>query len=188
MSYDDTISRSSNVKEGGISIMSKQELKQKGFTIIEVVLVLAIAALIFLMVFIALPALQRNQRDAARKDVLGKVASSITTYQSNNRGMQPTKGTDLQGYVDGTAPATGLKNDSGTYTSTSADTFVDNDYIVHVSAYDTPGTGAADINLVQVTTGAKCNPGGNAAMKGTTRNAAVMVKLENGQAVFCEDV
>ncbi|OYX35483.1 hypothetical protein B7Z00_05080, partial [Candidatus Saccharibacteria bacterium 32-50-10] len=37
--------------------MSKQELKQKGFTIIEVVLVLAIAALIFLMVFIALPAL-----------------------------------------------------------------------------------------------------------------------------------
>ena len=35
----------------------------KGLTIIEVVLVLAIAGLIFLMVFIALPALQRNQRD-----------------------------------------------------------------------------------------------------------------------------
>ena len=37
--------------------------KQQGFTIIEVVLVLAIAGLIFLMVFIALPTLQRNQRD-----------------------------------------------------------------------------------------------------------------------------
>ena len=36
---------------------------KKGFTIIEVVLVLAIAGLIFLMVFIALPALQRSQRN-----------------------------------------------------------------------------------------------------------------------------
>ena len=37
---------------------------KKGFTIIEVVLVLAIAGLIFLMVFVALPALQRGQRDS----------------------------------------------------------------------------------------------------------------------------
>ena len=36
---------------------------KKGFTIIEVVLVLAVAGLIFLMVFLALPALQRAQRD-----------------------------------------------------------------------------------------------------------------------------
>ena len=38
---------------------------KKGFTIIEVVLVLAIAGLIFLMVFVALPALQRGQREPA---------------------------------------------------------------------------------------------------------------------------
>jgi prepilin-type N-terminal cleavage/methylation domain-containing protein len=37
--------------------------KAHGFTIIEVVLVLAIAGLIFLIVFLALPALQRSQRD-----------------------------------------------------------------------------------------------------------------------------
>lgn len=42
--------------------------KTQGFTIIEVVLVLAIAGLIFLMVFIALPALQRSQRDTQRRD------------------------------------------------------------------------------------------------------------------------
>ncbi|RKV92712.1 MAG: prepilin-type N-terminal cleavage/methylation domain-containing protein, partial [Candidatus Saccharimonas sp.] len=47
--------------------MTKQQIKDRGFTIIEVVLVLAIAALIFLMVFIALPALQASQRDTARK-------------------------------------------------------------------------------------------------------------------------
>ena len=40
--------------------MAKQNINsKKGFTIIEVVLVLAIAGLIFLMVFVALPALQR---------------------------------------------------------------------------------------------------------------------------------
>ena len=48
--------------------MTKQQIKDRGFTIIEVVLVLAIAALIFLMVFIALPALQASQRDTARKN------------------------------------------------------------------------------------------------------------------------
>ena len=47
---------------------SKQE--NKGFTIIEVVLVLAIAALIFLMIFVALPALQRGQANTARKNDL----------------------------------------------------------------------------------------------------------------------
>ena len=166
--------------------MSKQELKQKGFTIIEVVLVLAIAALIFLMVFIALPALQRNQRDAARKDVLGKVASSVTTYQSNNRGTQPATGQDLQGYVDGSANTT-VKSDSTGYTATASDTFVNNNYIVHV-ATGKIGTDVADTNLVEVITGAKCNAGGNAAVAGSTRNAAVIVKLENGDAFFCEDV
>jgi prepilin-type N-terminal cleavage/methylation domain-containing protein len=48
---------------GKIFMNAPQLENKKGFTIIEVVLVLAIAALIFLMVFSALPALQRNQRD-----------------------------------------------------------------------------------------------------------------------------
>ena len=47
--------------------MFKLKKRKSGFTIIEVVLVLAIAGLIFLMVFLALPALQRSQRDALRK-------------------------------------------------------------------------------------------------------------------------
>lgn len=166
--------------------MSKQELKQKGFTIIEVVLVLAIAALIFLMVFIALPALQRNQRDAARKDVLGKVTSAVTTYQSNNRGQQPANGTALQGYVDGTS-AGSTKSDNGSYTASASDTLVDNNYIVTVKNGLT-GVGNADTNVVQVITGAKCNSGGNAAVAGSTRNAAVLIKMENGDAYFCQDV
>ena len=58
----------------------------KGFTIIEVVLVLAIAGLIFLMVFLALPALQRSQRDTARKNDVALVSSAIKSWRSNNRG------------------------------------------------------------------------------------------------------
>lgn len=60
-----------------------------GFTIIEVVLVLAIAGLIFLMVFIALPALQRSQRDTQRRNDLARVATAITQYQTNNNGKLP---------------------------------------------------------------------------------------------------
>ena len=63
---------------------------KKGFTIIEVVLVLAIAGLIFLMVFIALPALQRNQRDTQRKNDLSRTLTAVQSYQSNNRGQLPT--------------------------------------------------------------------------------------------------
>jgi len=67
---------------------TKQTLK--GFTIIEVVLVLAIAGLIFLMVFIALPALQAGQRDTARKNDASTVLSAVNTYVSGNRGTFPT--------------------------------------------------------------------------------------------------
>jgi len=63
--------------------------KEKGFTIIEVVLVLAIAGLIFLMVFIALPALQRSQRDTQRKQDLSRAMTALTQYQSNNRNNLP---------------------------------------------------------------------------------------------------
>ena len=60
--------------------------KQSGFTIIEVVLVLAIAGLIFLMVFVALPTLQRNQRDTQRKQDLSRVMTAIASYTQNNKG------------------------------------------------------------------------------------------------------
>ena len=65
--------------------MAKNNTNTKqGFTIIEVVLVLAIAGLIFLMVFVALPALQRSQRDTARRNDLSRVDTSLVQYQTNN--------------------------------------------------------------------------------------------------------
>lgn len=63
--------------------------KKQGFTLIEVVLVLAIAGLIFLIVFLALPALQRSQRDTQRKQDLSRMMSQVTNYSSNNQGSLP---------------------------------------------------------------------------------------------------
>ena len=57
---------------------------KKGFTIIEVVLVLAVTGLIFLMIFVALPALQRSQRDAQRKNDLAIIKASVINYKTNN--------------------------------------------------------------------------------------------------------
>lgn len=69
----------------------KKEIKKfnKGFTIIEVVLVLAIAGLIFLMVFIALPALQSSQRNTQREEDLQRVLTAVTDYAGNNSGRLP---------------------------------------------------------------------------------------------------
>ena len=64
----------------------QKPIKTNGFTIIEVVLVLAIAGLIFLMVFIALPALQRGQRDTQRKQDLSRISVQMTNYISSSRG------------------------------------------------------------------------------------------------------
>lgn len=78
---------------------------KQGFTIIEVVLVLAIAGLIFLMVFIALPALQRAQRNQSYKNNVALVAGAINNYKANNRGSLPP--TTTRAHNDGYYPKRG---------------------------------------------------------------------------------
>ena len=69
-----------------IKINKNQNVTKKGFAIIEVVLVLAIAGLIFLMVFLALPALQRSQRDTQRKQDVAMVVTALHNWKANNKG------------------------------------------------------------------------------------------------------
>lgn len=69
--------------------MNSQTKSKSGFTIIEVVLVLAIAGLIFLIVFLAVPALQRSQRDTARKSDMGRLIAATQDYRSNHQGTLP---------------------------------------------------------------------------------------------------
>ena len=79
-------------KSAGRGMVLTDRGTRSGFTIIEVVLVLAIAGLIFLMVFIALPSLQRAQRDTERRNAIGRMAAQIQQYQTNNNGRLPKNG------------------------------------------------------------------------------------------------
>ena len=159
--------------------MTKKDNK-KGFTIIEVVLVLAIAGLIFAMVFIALPALQRSQRDHSRENDASVVAAAITKWNSANR-------------------------NSGTFSEESLRKYVDK-----LDQYDksselkvaTPGASMSVAgNEVKVMRGKKCpasmpapsadDPANITLQNGSSRNAAVVVLLENNgsqKQLYCQDV
>lgn len=64
--------------------------REEGFTIIEVLIVLAIAGLIILIVFLAVPALQRNSRNTAVKNDASKVGGIVQELINNNNGQIPT--------------------------------------------------------------------------------------------------
>lgn len=102
--------------------------KLRGFTIIEVSLVIAIAGLIFLMVFVALPALQRQSRDTRRRESVMSLISSVKKFQSNNRGALPSQDSSNSdtAWYDPSVPkdGTGWKN---FYAAYLGDSFVDPD-------------------------------------------------------------
>lgn len=64
-------------------------MSKRGFTVIEIVLVLAIAGLVFAMVFIAFPALRRSRRDTQRRDDYAILQSQIIVKYSDNGGIVP---------------------------------------------------------------------------------------------------
>ena len=64
-----------------------QNKRQAGFTIIEVLIVLAIAGLIMLIVFLAIPALQRNQRNGQRSSEGSRIVGLISECLSNRNGQ-----------------------------------------------------------------------------------------------------
>lgn len=78
---------------------------KKGFTLIEVVIVLAIAALIMVIVFLAVQGAQRSQRDNKLKADAGRVLAAAEQYASNNTGAYPadtSTGNFGSGYVSAT--------------------------------------------------------------------------------------
>lgn len=147
--------------------MNTKLQQRKGFTIIEVVLVLAIAALIILMVFIAWPALQRTQRDQARKSDIALIGSTISTFKSNNKGKLPNicelnklvfkQGTSIYQAVDcASGDATG------------------SDIITQSAVAD---NSAVDIKQVIVVPRGKCD-GNNVRTDGSPRQVALAFAVE----------
>jgi len=161
--------------------MKKGELKKKtGFTIIEVSLVLAIAGLIFLMVFIALPQLQRSQRDSRRRDDILSFLETVKKYQTNNRGALPASSDAWQ---------------DDFYKKYFGDSFMDPDgseYELNVKECGTKTQGEDCNNnptieyvdhMLYVLIQATCS-GEKAVATSNPRNIAVMYKLE-GAGIYC---
>ena len=156
------------------------------FTIIEVVLVLAIAGLIFLMVFIALPALQRNQRDAQRKRDIDRLYSAITRFRSNNKN---TKYLSLDSYNDSGA---GFVN---SYLKLDGDSFEDPDGTAYSFAGNSGSSGytyedyayiLTDFNHnIYIFNNTKCD--GDKAVSSDSSNYSISYKLEGGGSYCLSD-
>jgi prepilin-type N-terminal cleavage/methylation domain-containing protein len=139
----------------------------QGFTIIEVMIVLAIAGLILLIVFLAVPALQRNTRNTQRKSDIGRVGSSVQNVISNNNGS-------LVGLT-----SANLQADLGTalsyYTTTN---------VTVVGAAPVAATNDTTVDTVNVYTDGTCTSfgtGQGATSTGaTTRGVAIVYHTESG--------
>jgi len=153
-------------KKGGKVLMNTEQ-RGKGFTIIEVVLVLAIAGLIFLMVFVALPALQRNQRDTQRKNDLSRAQVALTNYTTNNKGSLPA---DWDAFASN-------------YLTVGGDTFVDPSsglsYSFSIKADGGIEAFSTEAPKISVTVGSVCN-GDTLTDKQGGRKVALRMKLEGG--------
>lgn len=161
-----------------------QNLRQRrdgqGFTIIEVLIVLAIAGLIIAVVLIAIPQLQRNQRNEARRSIANRIATEIGNYAGNNNGSYPTENADATtGFTGGFA--TRYINSAGNFDDPSSGNTVT---LVNGAQPASPAVGSVYYNLAALCNGEANN--GAAVPAGSTRQFAVSIGLEGG-ATFCAD-
>jgi prepilin-type N-terminal cleavage/methylation domain-containing protein len=134
---------------------------EEGFTIIEVLIVLAIAGLILLIVFLAVPALQRNARNTSRKNDVSSLASAVSEFVNNNDGQNPAAKSDF------------INNWKPGYYSAANVTFKAN-----AGAVVTPDPG--DVNKIDVYTYSTCNGEVSASANATPRSIAITYDVETG--------
>lgn len=131
-----------------------QKKKEEGFTIIEVMIVLAIAGLIILVVLLAVPALQRNSRNTQRSSDAASVAAAVNECLSNRNGQI-------------------------TSCDTLAEIPLDTTKLRQLTAVSY-GTGMpGNTESVRWSFGIKCATDGASSVSGATRQFAVLYNSEN---------
>ena len=157
--------------------MKKLQNRSEGFTIIELLIVLAIAALIILVVLIAVPQLQRNQRNQARQSIAGRIVTEVNNYSGNNNGTLPTANADATTGFSGGFSTRYLGNvninDPQTGTPASGS----------ITFTGTPGTTAGNMDY---TTNRICDGEISTTTGASARNFALVTRLEGG-ATYCLD-
>ncbi len=164
-----------------------------GFTIIEILIVLAIAGLILTMVFIAVPQLQRNTRDTQRQNLASRLASELGTYASNNQGIFPFSGAG--GWTACVYTATPVAQTCNDWYSRYINGTVNikdpkngNDVTINMSTSATLPAWAA--GNVYISVGNKCNGESIAGGGGGVANSkqyALLITLERTNTYFCVD-
>jgi len=150
---------------------------QKGFTIIEVLIVLAIAGLIMVVVFLAVPALQRSGRNNALNTDANNILTAVGNYSSSNGGTLPAS---LNGAASATASggvltigASGTNQETAKVDSGAATVYLNGTTI----------TSASPIGTIQIVTGTAgtCNSTGTGlGSAGSPRSYAVLYVAESG--------
>jgi prepilin-type N-terminal cleavage/methylation domain-containing protein len=149
--------------------MLKLKKENKGFTIIEVLIVLAIAGLIMLIVFLAVPALQRNSRNTQRKNDVSRILGAINESINNNSGKLD--------FTD--AEVITAAGDLAYYTELN---------VTGSGQTLTVSTPAADVlngtttDSIAIYIGAKCS-GADADADGSNREVAILYRLESNTAM-----
>lgn len=145
-----------------------------GFTIIEVMIVLAIAGLIMLIVFLAVPALQRSARNTQRKNDVAAVLAAINDYENNNGGAVPPSGSfSMSGNtltISGGATTASATAKLGYYTAVTLNT-----------AWTAPAASATD--TLAVNEASQCTSA-TAGAAGSTRQVAAIYGIETGSAAY----
>ena len=154
-----------------------------GFTIIEVMIVLGIAGLILLIVFLAVPALQRSSRNTQRKNDVSAILSAISDYESNNNGQLPTSATYANGSITlgcGGGACTTSQSRVGYYTS-GIGTGAGQANVLAAYAATGPFTTAVNDRVV-IVPAAACN--GSSTQAGSARQIAAVYEIENGSGSY----
>jgi len=156
-----------------------RKLNNKGFTIVETLIVLAIAATIIVVVLLAVPGLQRSSRNTTARTAANNILAGWNEQMAAGNGASPGAPT---GAGAGTITinsvvyklATGVTPTVGTV---SAATTVG--YSASTAAFVSGGTTNVAPNTLIVAYSATCN-GNTAAAVGTSTQIAVFYPVENG--------
>lgn len=121
----------------------------RGFTLIEILIVIAIVGLVLLVVFLIIPTVQRSARNHNRKEAVGFTSASLNEYKSNGGTYPLTASQDER-----TAFINGLKSSGPTKIFNIV---YGTNYLSHQYPYDAPGGPEEALDEVIIIPAHRCN-------------------------------